>query len=295
LNSNQEILTPIQTDLNGDVVEVELLPTEGKKGLIAMVYLNRPDALNAISWDMVKALGKVLRRVEDDPRIRVVLITGRGRGFSAGGDLKAYLDLQRDADAFPRFMDDLMGTFGLIRSMSAPVVALVNGVTVAGGIELMLACDFAYAAQSARIGDGHLNYGQMGGGGALSLLPRALGPSRARELVFSAELLDAETACDWGLVNRVFPDDELIDAGLEFARGVIQRSPRAVASAKYVMNTGISEGTGLHAAMRLERERTALYCLTHPDSHEGLAAFAEKRKPNFEEPAGTDSENGSRP
>jgi enoyl-CoA hydratase/carnithine racemase len=263
------------------IVETELVPLAANGDVAALIYLNRPDTLNAISWDMVHALEAALGQADADARVRAVLITGRGRGFSAGGDLKAYLDLQQDATGFPKFIDDLMRTFSGIRTMRAPVVALVNGVAVAGGLELMLACDFAYAAESARIGDGHLNFGQMGGGGALSYLPRTIGPSRARELMFSAELLDAATALDWRLVNRVFPDDELIEAGLAFAKGVAKRSARAIAAAKYVMNTGIAQGTGLDAAMRLERERTALYCLTDPDSREGLIAFSEKREPAF--------------
>jgi enoyl-CoA hydratase/carnithine racemase len=263
------------------LVESELIEVGSGGAAAALIHLNRPDTLNAISWDMVRAIGAALEEVEADGRVRAVLITGRGRSFSSGGDLKAYLDLQQDIEGFPQFIDDLMRTFGAIRTMRVPVIALVNGVAVAGGIELMLACDFAYAAESARIGDGHLNFGQMGGGGALSYLPRTIGPSRARELMFSAELLDAGAALEWGLVNRVFPDDELIEAGLAFARGVAQRSARAIAAAKYVMNVGLANGTGLDAALRLERERTALYCLTDPDSREGLVAFSEKRQPAF--------------
>jgi enoyl-CoA hydratase/carnithine racemase len=281
------------TNGNADVVQVELVDADDRGSLTALVYLNRPESLNAISWDMVKALEVVLAELEANHRVRTVLITGRGRGFSAGGDLKAYLELQQDPKAFPQFMDDLMRGFGSIRDMRMPVVALVNGVTVAGGIELMLACDFTYAAESARIGDGHLNFGQMGGGGALSLLPRAIGPSKARELMFSAELLNAQTALEWGLVNRIFPDDELLEAGLAFGRGVATRAASAIAGAKYVMNTGMSEGTGLHASMRLERERTALYCLTNGDSREGLLAFSEKRRPRFATPAADPSGNGS--
>jgi enoyl-CoA hydratase/carnithine racemase len=263
------------------LVETELVSLGHGDAHAAFLYLNRPESLNALSWEMVLAFEQALAVVASDDRVRTLLITGRGRAFSAGGDLKSYMTLQRDPQKFPRFMDDIVRTFGSLRTNRVPVVALVNGVTVAGGLELLLACDFAYAAQSARIGDGHLNYGQMGGGGALSLLPRAIGPARARELLFSAELLDADKALDWGLVNRVVPDDELREAGLAFARQLATKSPAAVANAKYVMNVGFADGTGVEATMRLERERTALYCLTSPDSHEGLAAFAEKRTPNF--------------
>jgi enoyl-CoA hydratase/carnithine racemase len=246
-----------------------------------LVVLNRPEALNAISWEMVLELERVLQGLDSDPAVRVVLVTGKGRAFSAGGDLKGYLELQSDADAFPRFVDDLMRTFGAIRTMSKPVLALVNGVTVAGGLELLLSCDFAYAARSARIGDGHLNYGQAGGGGALTLLPRMLPPARARELMFSGELLTADEALRIGLVNRLVDDDALLEAGLAFGANVASKSAAAIATAKYAMNAGLADGTGVDAAMRLERARVAQYCLTLPDSREGLLAFAAKRTRNL--------------
>jgi enoyl-CoA hydratase len=150
----------------------------------------------------------------------------------------------------------------------------VNGVAAAGGLELLLACDFAFAADTASIGDGHVNYGQMGGGGSLTLLPRAIGPARARELVFSGMFLSAEEALQWGLVNRVVPAATLLTAGLQFASRVAGHSRAAVANAKFVLNTGWVAGTGVDEALRLERERNARYCLTLPDSRNGLLEFA---------------------
>lgn len=264
-----------------DVVESELVPLPGVKAGAALIRLNRPEALNALDTATLQELGLALGAADADDRVGTVLITGRGRAFCAGGDLKSYIALQRDPVAFPAYVDLLHRVFGAIKYLSKPVVALVNGVTAAGGLELLLACDFAYAAESAQIGDAHLNYGQMGGGGALALLPRVIGPTRARELFFSARLLSAPEARDWGLVNRVVPDNELLAAGLAFAAGVATKSPAAVASAKYVMNAGWADGTGVEPALRLERERTALYCLTLPDSMEGLQAFAEKRQPRY--------------
>lgn len=265
----------------GDPPVLTELVDVGEGARAAILRLNRPESLNAISWDMVKELEQRLRVVDADPTVCTVLITGEGRGFSAGGDLKGYVELQRDPEGFPAFIDDLMRTFAMIRLMAKPVVALVNGVTVAGGLELLLACDFGWCAASARIGDGHLNFGQMGGGGVLSMLPRSIRPALARELLFSARLLDAEEALAWGLVNRVLPDEELLPAGVEFARQVSGKSPTAIANAKYVMNAGLADGTGVEETLRLERERNSLYCLTRPDSHEGLAAFVEKRSPDF--------------
>jgi enoyl-CoA hydratase len=247
----------------------------------SLIQLNRPRELNSLNWETIRLLERELHTADDDPNVRVVLITGRGRAFSAGGDLKSYRVLQRDPIEFPLFLEDLHRTFSAIKLMKKPVVSLVNGVTAAGGLELLLSCDFAIAAASARIGDAHLSFGQMGGGGVLTLLPRSIGPARARELIFSARYLSSSEAESWGIVNRVVDDGELLAAGLEFAESVATRSSLAVSNAKFVLNTGWAEGTGIDAALRLERERSAYYCLTSADAVEGLAAFEQKRPPEF--------------
>jgi enoyl-CoA hydratase/carnithine racemase len=265
----------------GGLIECELIEVGEGGVLAAVLWLNRPDSLNALSWDMLLELRQWLEASDRDPRVCAVLVIGRGRAFSAGGDLKAYLTLQADRAAFDHFVRDTHLTYSSIRSMSKPVVALVNGVTAAGGLELLLSCDFAYAAQSARVGDLHLGSGQIGGGGVLALLPRAIGPARARELIFSARLLDAAEALAWGLVVRVTEDDALLEAGLEFARGVAGKSPAGVRIAKDVLNRGLAQGTGVDQALRLEADAAILYSATLPDSMEGLMAFAERRPPRF--------------
>jgi len=263
------------------LVEIEYVELEVRDSLAAIIRLNRPDSLNALNWEMVMAVGEALDEVEGNPRVRAVLITGRGRAFSAGGDLKAYVGLQEDPIDFGQFVDDFHATFGRIKFMPMPVVALVNGICVAGGLELLLNCDFAYMADTASIGDCHLNFGQIGGGGVLALLPRIIGPARARELSFSGRRLSAQECWDWQLVNRVVPADELIEAGLGFARLAAAKSGLGVSAAKYVMNAGWSDGVGLVDSLRLERERNVLYCVTAPDAREGLAAFGEKRTPEY--------------
>lgn len=263
------------------VVEVEYvaLTTDGARA--AIVRFNRPEQLNPINWEVLRLLDAALQEADRDESVRTVLLTGRGRAFSSGGDLESYLTLQKDPRQFAAFLDEFLRVAGSIKYLHKPVVALANGVTAAGGLEILLACDFAYAAQSARIGDAHLNYAQMAGAGSLSLLPRVVGPFRARELFFSARLLTAAEALEWGLVVKVVPDEELIPTGIAFAEAVGSKSPAAVANAKYAMNAGWADGTGLEAALRVERERAALYILTEPDSMKGLRAFAEKRKPSF--------------
>ena len=135
--------------------------------------------------------------------------------------------------------------------------------------------------ESASIGDAHLNFGQMGGGGVLALLPRIIGPARARELTLSGRRLSSKECWDWALVNKVVPDGGLIEAGLEFARQAAAKSALGSANAKYVMNAGWADGVGLEEALRLERERNVLYCVTAPDAREGLAAFGDKRRPAY--------------
>ena len=210
-----------------------------------------------------------------------MLLTGAGRAFSAGGDLKSYIELQRDPVAFPQFVADLHRVFGRLRELPVPVVALVNGVTAAGGLELLLNCDFALVARSARISDGHLNFGQMGGGGVLTLLPRVIGLQRASELIFSGRFLSAEEAVDWGLAIRCVEDDELFENGMTFARQVAAKSPLAVANAKAVLQGLWAANGDLSSGLRFERERNAYYCLTSEDAPEGLQAFLEKRSPRF--------------
>jgi enoyl-CoA hydratase/carnithine racemase len=247
----------------------------------ALVTLNRPAQLNPMDGALVAALDRRLDEVADDPDVRAVMVTGAGRAFSAGGDLKGYQTLQRDPVAFPRFVADVHRVFGRLRTMPVPSIGLVNGVAVAGGLELILNCDVVFAAASARIGDGHLNFGQMGGGGVLTLLWRVVGRARANELMLSGRLLPADEAADGGLVNRVVRDDELLASGLAFAREVAAKSPLAVANAKQVMHELWSDGRSVDAGLRYELARDAYYCLTSHDAPEGLAAFAEKRRPRF--------------
>ena len=248
----------------------------------AVIRLNRPASLNPIDTSVLVALDALLDEIDDDMAVCAVLITGNGRAFSAGGDLKAYRELQQDPVGFPRFVSDLHRVFGRLQRLRVPVVALVNGPAVAGGLELLLNCDFAIAGESARIGDGHLNFGQMGGGGSLTLLPRAIGRARATELVFSGRLLSAQDAVEWGLASRVVPDAELLDAGLAFATEVAAKSPLAVANAKEVMSRLWADNGSVDAGLRFELERDVVYCLTSHDAPEGLAAFEEKRTPRFE-------------
>jgi enoyl-CoA hydratase/carnithine racemase len=262
------------------VIDIERVKLGGR-AVAALLRLDRPESLNAIDGATLRALNVALDEVEADSSVRVILATGNGRAFSAGGDLKAYVKLQRDPVAFPQFVAELHSTFGRFRTIRVPTIALVNGVTAAGGLELLLNCDFTIVGRSARIGDGHLNFGQMGGGGVLTLLPRAIGRGRAMELIVSGRFLDAEESVAWGLANRVVDDDQLLAAGVELAKGIAAKSPLAVANAKEVLHSVWADNGSVESGLRFERERDAYYCLTSFDAPEGLAAFVEKRAPRF--------------
>jgi len=269
-------------------IELDYRPVEGVDGgaHAALLTLSRPDELNPLDSAMLVALDRALDDIEQRRRasgdVRAILVTGAGRAFSAGGDLKGYQTLQRDRSAFHRFVAELHRVFGRLRGGPLPAIALVNGVAVAGGLELILNCDFALAARSARIGDGHLNFGQMGGGGVLTLLWRAVGRARATELMLSGRLLSADEAAEWGLVSRVVDDDALLDEGLALVAGIAAKSPLAVANAKQVMHRLWAEGGSVDEGLGIELEADVEYCLTSHDAPEGLAAFAEKRTPRFE-------------
>jgi len=266
----------------GASVTCERIAIPGGIGTAAIITLNRPDQLNAITWTMIDALNDAVTEATGYEDARAILITGRGRAFSAGGDLKAYQELQRDSERFPAFVEALHHTFGRLRTLKLPVMALVNGVTAAGGLELLLNCDIAIAADTAKIGDGHLNFGQMGGGGVLTLLPRYVGIARAADLILSGKFLSATEAASWGLVGTVVPAESLMEEGLAMAAAISHKSPLAVANAKYVLTSVWADALSVVSGLRLERERNSVYCLTSADAPEGLAAFAEKREPKFQ-------------
>ena len=269
----------IRTISGSAFVDTELVPLDGRGRQAAILWFNRPEALNAISWDAMRGLADALAAAEQDHSVRVIFIAGRGRAFSAGGDIKAYKQLQADGAAFTAFVHDYCQLTEGIAEMTKPVIALVNGLCAAGGLELLLACDFAWAAESARIGDMHINFAQIGGSGAMARLPRLIGQARSLELVLSGEMVNSKQALEWGIVNRVVPDEQLIDEGLNFARRLVEKSPNAVKFIKQSIRHGMNRD--LPGALQFERDQCLRYCLTLPDSMEGINAFIEKRPPSY--------------
>lgn len=244
---------------------------------IAIVTLNRPAQLNAASRELMHRLDAQLAALETMDDLRAVILTGAGRAFCAGGDLiefEATLHagkalLLRDLAYNQRVISRLAG-------LPVPVIAAVNGTAVAGGIELMLACDLIVAAAGARIGDGHARYGVVPAGGSTVRLAERLSASHARELLYTAKLVTAETLAGWGLINEVVPAAQVMERSRALARDICAASPEVVRHIKALM-TG---GPGRERRLQAELERFAIH-VDGRDLVEGLAAFREKRPPRF--------------
>ncbi|MDP6173152.1 MAG: enoyl-CoA hydratase-related protein [Rhodospirillales bacterium] len=250
-----------------------------RDGAVAVLTLDRPKSMNPLDWATVKELTQALAQLEKDETSRVVIITGRGQAFSAGGDLKAYMELYRRPDEFRSFLDDFRALNAAIEASAIMVIAAINGFCVAGGLELMLACDIALAAREARIGDGHLNFGQLPGAGGSQRLIRAIGPAHARELIYSGRLMGGAEAREMGLVARAVPAEQLMETARDLAGQMLEKSPLGLAQAKTLLARG--RDMDLTAAINMELELVHRYATTSHDAVEGLAAFAEKRKPDF--------------
>lgn len=241
--------------------------------------LVRAEKLNPLDWDTVRELKDAVAKIEGMLDIVAVVITGRGRSFSAGGDLDGYLRLYRRPDEFSAFLDDFFQMLNAIEASSKIYVAAINGVCVAGGLELLLACDLVIAAASARIGDGHLNFGQLPGAGGSQRLPRAIGLLRAKHLILTGSLLSADEAERIGLVNQVVPDGELDQAVDALVARLGEKSRIGLRGAKHLTNLTLTND--LSSGLRQEIEFVHRYATTEPDATEGLVAFKEKRKPVF--------------
>jgi enoyl-CoA hydratase len=246
---------------------------------VAYLTLNRPEQRNPLDWSSVRQLKGAIEQLEEDAALRFVVIRGAGGHFSAGGDLKGYLELYRKPAEFRQFLEDFHGLLDRMERSDKVYIAIVEGYCVAGGLELLLACDLAIAAQSAKIGDGHVNFGQLPGAGGSQRLPRTIGPMHARYLMLTGELLDGAEAARIGLVSRVVPDAELgvfTDKLVGRLRGA---SALGLKGMKHLANRGLS--MALADALRMELEYVHDYATTSRDAGEGLVAFAEKRKPSF--------------
>lgn len=244
---------------------------------IATITLNRPEALNAFSKDVVEEVLLALEDVSNDETVRVVVLTGAGeKAFSAGADIKSMVGMT----ALKARELSLMGEklcFAL-ESLEKPVIAALNGYALGGGLEVAMSCDLRVASETARMGQTEVNIGLIPGWGGTQRLTRLIGKTKAKELVFTGRMIDAKTAEQLGIVNMVVPADKFKDAVRQFALELASKAPVAIKVAKALINKGAD--IGLDSALALEREGFGVVASSE-DLKEGVSAFTEKRKPTF--------------
>ncbi|MEV4470791.1 enoyl-CoA hydratase/isomerase family protein [Nonomuraea salmonea] len=244
-------------------------------GPVAVVTLNRPAKLNAITPDMAAALRACLTRVDADPQIRVAVLTGAGeRSFCVGSDIRELDEYTTPWEFRNR------GDYGdAVRALRKPIIAAINGYAYGGGLELALACDIRLASETATFAAPEIKLGWIGGSGQSALLAHAVGPSNAATMLLTGDPIDAARALSWGLVTEVRPQDKLMAAAEELAATIGRRPPIAAQTAK--ANLGAAYSMPLDQAIRYERDLQTV-CFATADAAEGRAAFAARREPVFE-------------
>ncbi|HEV7573889.1 MAG TPA: enoyl-CoA hydratase [Thermoanaerobaculia bacterium] len=248
---------------------------------ITTITLNRPEKLNAFTGTMREELLAAIRAAADDQDCRVVIITGAGRAFCAGGDVEYMSGLQKngDVDGFRKLLNAGRDVVTQISDMPKPVIASVNGVAAGAGCNLALACDYRIASDTAKLGETFVKIGIHPDWGGTWFLPRLVGPSRAFELLTTGRMVDAIEALSIGMVDRVVPLADLHEQTTALARAIAQGPPQAIADIKRAL--AATRTNSLSAQVELESEHQVRAFLSH-DAGEGMAAFFEKRAPKFE-------------
>ncbi|MEW6475473.1 MAG: enoyl-CoA hydratase/isomerase family protein [Actinomycetota bacterium] len=248
-------------------------------GGVRVLTLNRPERLNAWNQDMRDRFGELLVEVAVASDVRVLVITGSGRAFSAGEDVDGMRGLTEvGTRAFRALARSIHELFDLIEAMEIPVVAAVNGVAAGGGFELALSCDFRVLAADAKLVMPEAKVGLIPGSGGCSRLVRYVGLGRAKELVMLGRSLSPEEAVSWGLATEVAPPAKALDAALSLADSMSGRAPLALGMAKHVLNTCVD--VDLETGRRLERLGQSVLKMTD-DHREGASAFLERRGPTW--------------
>ena len=250
-----------------------------KVNSVATIRLNRPDAMNAISPDLLTEFAHALDDVRDDLKLKALVVRGEGRAFSAGADLVYFETVFAQADLLPPYLQQFNDCLFQLEALPVPVIAVVHGFALAGGLELMLACDMALAVDDARIGDQHVNFGLMPGGGSTQRLPRRIGMQRAMELLTTGRWLSGTEAEAWGLILRATPTDALEGELEKLLASLRTKSRPGLAWIKSVVQRG--QSLPLRDGVAIETMAFAQYVATSPHPTEGLMAFKEKRQPEF--------------
>ena len=249
-------------------------------GPIATVVLNNPDKMNALTLDAWAGLGRVMAALSENTDLRCVVIRGAGEeAFCAGADLTYFQTTFEDPALLPDYVAQINETLSQIEKLPIPVIAVVHGFALAGGLELMMACDMALVAEDARIGDQHVNFGLMPGGGSTQRLPRRVGLQRAMELLTTGRWLSGDEAVDWGLALRAVPAEGLDEELEKLLKSLRTKSRAGIALIKSVTLRGL--GLSIEDGTALESHAFVQYMTTSPHPAEGIKAFKEKRQPEF--------------
>jgi enoyl-CoA hydratase len=249
------------------------------QGPVAWLTLNRPDAMNAIDLQMATLYEEYLPKIAADNAMRVLVLTGNGSAFCTGVDLTQAIDSLNvppgEQDLLDRLCDDVLGP---LRNFPKPVIAALNGITLAGGLEMAMCADIVVASDHVEIGDAHANFGVYPGAGGAALLPRIIPHNVAKYLLLTGKTLSAQQMMGYGFVNELVASDQLINATQHLAEHIAQKSPLALQRMKAVANH--AHDNSRDAALAHEQVAFRKHLRSY-DMQEGLKAFAEKREPKF--------------
>jgi enoyl-CoA hydratase len=244
---------------------------------VATITLNRPKSMNALNSRVFKELDHVLSEIDGDDEVKVAILTGSEKFFAAGADITEIGEIATPVDAH-RFLKDVQAVFNKIEDLEKPVIAAISGLALGGGCELVLACDLRIAAENAMFGQPEIKIGVIPGAGGTQRLPRIIGVTKAKELLYTGDFIDAQEAYRIGLVNKVVPVASLMEETRKMAAKIARQPGMALKVTKLAVNGGLN--MDIKSAMAYEARCFEILFSTE-DQKEGMKAFVEKRKPAF--------------